>query len=75
MTANKSAAKKGAAKNSDKKIRVQQVRSPIGFPRSQREVLRSLGLRRIRQVVEHSDNPAVRGMVDTIPHLVQIVEE
>ena len=75
MTAKKSAAKKGAAKKSDKKIRVQQVRSPIGFPRSQREVLRSLGLRRIRQVVEHSDNPAVRGMVDTIPHLVQIVEE
>jgi large subunit ribosomal protein L30 len=75
MTAKKSAAKKGAAKKSDKKIRVQQVRSPIGFPRSQREVLRSLGLRRIRQVVEHSDNPAVRGMVNTIPHLVQIVEE
>ena len=73
MTAKKSAEK--SAKKSDKKIRVQQVRSPIGFPRSQREVLRSLGLRRIRQVVEHSDNPAVRGMVNTIPHLVQIVEE
>jgi large subunit ribosomal protein L30 len=74
MTAKKSAAKK-SDKKIDQKIKVQQVRSPIGFPRSQREVLRSLGLRRIRQVVEHSDNPAVRGMVNTIPHLVQIVEE
>ena len=42
-TAKKTTArKKSAAKKSDKKIRVQQVRSPIGFPRSQREVLRSL---------------------------------
>ena len=64
-----------AKKSANKMIKVQQVRSPIGCPRSQREVLRSLGLRRIRQVVEHSDNPAVRGMVNTIPHLVQIVED
>ena len=57
------------------KLKIRQVRSPIGFPRTQREVLRSLGLRRIRQVVEHNDNPAVRGMVGKIPHLVQIIEE
>jgi len=37
-------------------------------------VLRSLGLRRIRQVVERQDTPAVRGMVAKIPHLVEIVE-
>jgi large subunit ribosomal protein L30 len=58
-----------------KKVKVQQVASPIGCPRKQREVLRSLGLRRIRQVVEHSDSPAVRGMVAKIPHLVAIVQE
>ena len=58
-----------------KKLRIQQVRSPIGFPQPQREVLRSLGLRRIRQVVEHPDNAAVRGMVTKISHLVQIVED
>ena len=73
MAAKKSVKK--ASETESKKLKVRQVRSPIGFPRSQREVLRSLGLRRIRQVVEHSDNPAVRGMVNTIPHLVQIVEE
>jgi len=56
-------------------IKVRQVRSPIGYNKSQREVLRSLGLRRIRHVVERQDNPAVRGMIAKIAHLVEIVEE
>lgn len=61
--------------NQDKTIKIEQVRSPIGYSRRQREVLRSLGLRRIRHVVERKDCPAVRGMVAKIPHLVRIVEE
>jgi large subunit ribosomal protein L30 len=69
------AAKKSAGVQEAQKLKIQQVRSPIGFPRTQREVLRSLGLRRIRQVVERPDSAAVRGMVAKIPHLVQIVEE
>jgi large subunit ribosomal protein L30 len=56
-------------------IRIRQVRSPVGRPRKQREVLRSLGLRRIRHEVERVDTPAVRGMVKKIPHLVEIVED
>ncbi len=56
-------------------IRVRQVRSGIGRPRPQREVLRSLGLRRIRHEVVREDTPAVRGMVAKISHLVEIVEE
>ncbi len=62
------------AKKAKKKISIRQVRSPIGYPRSQREVLRGLGLRRIRHVVERPDTPAVRGMVAKIPHLAEIVE-
>jgi large subunit ribosomal protein L30 len=58
-----------------KEIRIQQVRSAIGRPQPQREVLRSLGLRRIRHVVVREDTPAVRGMVKKIPHLAQIVED
>ncbi len=58
-----------------KMIKVRQVRSAIGRPRGQREVLRSLGLRRIRHTVEREDSPAVRGMVAKIPHLVEIVED
>jgi large subunit ribosomal protein L30 len=60
---------------SARKIKIQQVRSPIGFPPSQHQALRSLGLRRIRHVVEREDSPAVRGVVAKIPHLVQIIEE
>jgi large subunit ribosomal protein L30 len=64
-----------AATKKDKVIRVQQVRSPIGFDRKQREVLKGMGLRRIRQIVELPDNDASRGMIAKVPHLVQVVEE
>jgi len=56
-------------------LKVQQVRSGIGRPRNQREVLRSLGLRRMWHVVERQDTPAVRGMIAKIPHLVKVVED
>ena len=56
-------------------LKIEQVRSPIGYNKKQREVLRGLGLRRIRHVVEREDSPAVRGMVAKIPHLVRILED
>ncbi len=58
-----------------KPLRIRQVRSPIGRPGKQHEVLRGLGLRRIHHVVEREDSPAVRGMVAKIPHLVELIEE
>jgi large subunit ribosomal protein L30 len=58
-----------------KMLKIRQIRSPIGRPKNQREVLRSLGLRRIRHEVVRPDTPAVRGMVAKIPHLAKIVEE
>jgi large subunit ribosomal protein L30 len=65
--------KKGGAKSET--IRIRQVRSYIGCRREHREVLRSLGLRRIRHEVERPDTPAIRGMVAKIPYLVEIVED
>lgn len=59
----------------EKTIRIEQVRSPIGYSRRQRDVLRGLGLRRIRHVVEREDTAAVRGMVAKIPHLVRVIED
>ncbi len=56
-------------------IRIEQVRSSIGRPGRQREVLRGLGLRRIRHVVEREDTPAVRGMVNKVAHLVRVLED
>lgn len=62
------------ADNATKKIRIRQVRSSIGTRREHREVLRSLGLRRIRHEVEREDTPAVRGMVAKVGYLLEIVE-
>ncbi len=64
-----------AKKKKKKTIKIEQTKSPIGYPKTQREVLRGLGLRRIRHVVEREDTPAVRGMCTKIAHLVRIVEE
>ena len=56
-------------------IKIKQVRSGIGFEKSQKATLRALGLEKIGRVVERPDNPAIRGMVATIPHLVVVVKE
>jgi large subunit ribosomal protein L30 len=57
------------------RIRVKQVKSGIGFTERQRRTLRGLGFRRLYQTVELEDTPAVRGMITSIAHLVQVVEE
>jgi large subunit ribosomal protein L30 len=56
------------------KLRITQVRSLIGRPRPQRATIRSLGLKRIRDVVEHEDRPEIRGMVFKVSHLVKVEE-
>lgn len=62
------------ADNETKKIRIRQVRSAIGTRREHREVLKSLGLRKIRHEVEREDTPAVRGMLAKVGYLLEIVE-
>jgi len=58
-----------------KTIVIEQYGSGIGCPFRQKRILRSLGLRHPRHRVVRPDNPAVRGMVNAIPHLVRIVED
>jgi large subunit ribosomal protein L30 len=55
-------------------IRVTLVRSPIGYTKDQKATAKALGLRRLHQTVEHKDNPALRGMIRKIIHLVQVEE-
>jgi large subunit ribosomal protein L30 len=55
-------------------LRVTQVKSKIGGTRVQRETLRSLGLRRIGDVVVKADRPEIRGMVQAVRHLVTVEE-
>jgi large subunit ribosomal protein L30 len=57
-----------------RRIRIKWVRSGIGFTYRQKEMVRSLGLRRLNQVVERPDTPQIRGLVARIPHLVTIVD-
>jgi len=58
----------------ERKIRVKQVKSAIGYDRRQRATLRGLGIRRMHQAVEVEDTPAVRGMIAKVGHLVAVEE-
>jgi large subunit ribosomal protein L30 len=55
-------------------IKVQQKKSAIGRKANQRETLRSLGLKRIGDVVVKEDRPEIRGMVAAVTHLVTVEE-
>jgi large subunit ribosomal protein L30 len=58
-----------------KTIVVKQIGSPIRRPEKQRQTLIGLGLNKMHRTLELEDTPAVRGMVNKIPHLVKIIEE
>jgi large subunit ribosomal protein L30 len=53
-------------------LRIKWVRSFIGCPRDMRQTIRGLGFRRMQQVVEREDTPAIRGMIAKVRHLVKI---
>jgi large subunit ribosomal protein L30 len=55
-------------------LKLKLVRSVISTTRYQREVVRGLGLRRVNHIVERDDTREIRGMIDKVKHLVQIVE-
>ena len=56
------------------RIKVRQVKSGIGRKKNQRDTLRSLGLKRIGDVVVKEDRPEIRGMLATVPHLISVEE-
>ena len=55
-------------------LKIQQHRSTIGCKAHQRDTVRSLGLKRIGDVVVKEDRPEIRGMVQTVRHLVTVEE-
>ena len=57
-----------------KNLKITQVKSVIGTPQDQRATVASLGLKKIRQSVVRPDNPAVRGQVNKVRHLVSVEE-
>ena len=57
------------------KIYVKQIRSPIRRPDVQRKILKGLGLNKMNKISVLVDTPAIRGMINKIKHLVQVVEK
>ena len=56
-------------------IKVKQIGSPIRRPASQRSTLIGLGLNKMHKVRNLEDTPSIRGMINKVSHLVEIIEE
>ena len=57
-----------------KKLTVKWVKSAIGYSISQKRTIKALGLKKLGQVREHDDSPQLRGMVNAVRHLVEVVQ-
>jgi large subunit ribosomal protein L30 len=57
-----------------KRIKITLVRSVIGYPQNQRDAIRTLGLHRMHETVEHPDSPTLRGQLFKVKHLIQVEE-
>jgi large subunit ribosomal protein L30 len=66
--ANKTESKEGG------QIKIQYYRSMIGYAKSQKDIVKSLGITKLNQTVTRPDSPAARGVVNKVPHLLRIVE-
>jgi large subunit ribosomal protein L30 len=55
-------------------LKVKLVRGIAGKTEHEKNVLSSLGLRKINQIKEHDDNPVIRGMIKRVFHLVKVVD-
>ena len=62
------------AKKNEGTIQIQYYRSFIATPKTHKQMVRSLGLTKLNQIVERPDNASMRGAVAKIPHLLRIVE-
>lgn len=63
-----------SSENMQKRLSITLVRSPIGHSGNQREVLRGLGLTKLRRTVVRSDTPQTLGMIAKVAHLVEVKE-
>jgi len=66
--------RENAAATNETTIRIQYYRSFIASPVKHKTIVRSLGLRKLNQIVERPDTDAMRGAVAKVPHLLRIVE-
>jgi len=62
-------------KKTESTITVKWIRSVIGRPENQGKTIRGLGFKRLHQTLTLPDRPAIRGMILSVNHLVEILEE
>jgi len=62
-----------AEQNGEKTIKIKLVRSPIGYTHRHKDTVRALGFNRMHQVLEKPDNEAIRGMIDSVRFMVQVL--
>ena len=67
-------AAKEKTENTGSKIKIQYYRSSIGYSYKQKTIVLSLGLKKLNQIVEKQDSPAMRGVVNKVPHLLRIID-
>ena len=60
--------------SSEQKLHIKWTKSSIGYSLRQKRTIRALGLRRLGDVVEQTDTPVIRGMIDKVSHLIQVEE-
>ena len=65
---------KKKSKPEKQSIRIQYYRSFIATPKKHKQIVRSVGLTKLNQIVERPDTPSMRGVVAKLPHLLRIVE-
>jgi large subunit ribosomal protein L30 len=65
---------KGRRKKRKAKLRIKWVKSSIGYSQRQKATIKSLGFKRLGDTVEWKDDPATRGMVNRVRHLVEVEE-
>lgn len=56
-------------------IKIKLIKSPIGRPEDQKRTVKSLGFRKVGQIIEKNDTPQLRGMLNKINHMIEIVRE
>lgn len=57
-----------------KKLKITQIKSTIGYRQKTRLIMEALGLGKMHKTVILPDNPAIRGMIDKVPHLLDVEE-
>ena len=56
------------------KIKIQLVKSPIGYSQDQKDTVKALGLGKMNSTAEHEDNACIRGMINKVSHLIRVLD-